>query len=98
MNRFYCPTVGKVDTTDRAGSCCDRPDLHHAICAHCLSPQLGYAAVGDAMLCHPDEGLDCYVAVTVKGHAMPCDDCMGTHRVDDLTAPFGELQATRREA
>lgn len=48
------------------------------LCAHCLSPQQGYASVGDAPLCHPDEGMDCYFLVTVYRHGMPCDrDCNG---------------------
>lgn len=45
-------------------------------CAHCRGPQIGYAAKGEDLLCHPDYGLDCYRLVTVYGHGMPCD-CRG---------------------
>lgn len=45
------------------------------ICAHCGNPQRGYASAGEQMLCHPDTGLDCYRAVTVYGHPMPCGSC-----------------------
>ena len=51
-------------------------------CAHCGGIQLGYTAVGESKLCHPDRGrvdgglpLDCYRLVTVHDHAMPCVNC-----------------------
>jgi hypothetical protein len=44
-------------------------------CGHCGGPLRGYAAVNDAAVCHPDEGLDCYRLVTVYGHPVPCGPC-----------------------
>lgn len=43
------------------------------ICAHCERPMRGMASAGDAWLCHPDYGVDCYHLVTLYGHKMPCD-------------------------
>lgn len=46
-------------------------------CKHCGGRQRGYATVGDAKVCHPDDGMDCYRLVTVYGHQMPCETCAG---------------------
>ncbi len=90
MTLYYCATSGDVVDAERAGSCCDRPDLHRPICAHCLGLLRGYGRASDgSLLCHPDRplgaqdsGLDCYVEVTVNGHAMPCGECTRTRVVD----------------
>lgn len=41
------------------------------ICDHCGKPQRGSAGMSrggeDYVLCHPDDGLDCYHLVTVYG-------------------------------
>lgn len=44
-------------------------------CWHCGKPQRGYASVGPALVCHPDDGLDCYRLVISGGHPMPCPSC-----------------------
>lgn len=54
----------------------DRSHLSGRTCAHCGGPQVGFASVNLAPLCHPDYGLDCYRLVTVYGHLMPCE-CRG---------------------
>lgn len=50
-----------------------RPELR--ICGHCCLVMQGYASLGDTWLCHPDEGLDCYSAVTLHQHPMRCTVC-----------------------
>ena len=50
-----------------------RPELR--ICGHCCQVMRGFASWGKTWLCHPDEGMDCYRAVTVKKHAMRCTVC-----------------------
>lgn len=45
------------------------------ICGHCRQVMRGYASKGDMWLCHPDEGLDCYTAVTLHGHGERCTIC-----------------------
>lgn len=47
------------------------------MCAHCLGPLLGYATIGAVLLCHPDDGMDCYRLV-LYGHGIDCPSC--THR------------------
>lgn len=42
-------------------------------CAHCGLPVKGYGTFGDAKLCHPDIGLDCYHLVTLYRHQSPCE-------------------------
>lgn len=42
-------------------------------CAHCQQPITGYGTVNDAILCHPDVGLDCYHLVTLYRHDTPCE-------------------------
>lgn len=50
-----------------------RPELR--ICGHCCEVMRGYASLGDTWLCHPDDGLDCYTAVTLHKHGMRCTIC-----------------------
>ena len=50
-----------------------RPELR--ICGHCCQVMQGFASAQGHWLCHPDEGMDCYSAVTLHGHAMRCTIC-----------------------
>lgn len=45
------------------------------VCGHCCEVMRGYASLGDTWLCHPDDGLDCYSAVTLHKHPMRCTIC-----------------------
>ncbi len=46
-----------------------------ATCGHCLGAVVGAAFVDQDVLCHTDEGMDCYRLVTVYRHPMPCRGC-----------------------
>lgn len=50
------------------------------VCGHCGGPQVGYAAVHGTPVCHPDDGLDCYMLVTTWGHSMPCESLEADYR------------------
>lgn len=66
------------------------------ICAHCGGPMRGYASAGDAWLCHPDSGIDCYHLVTLYGHPAPCAACMTRGGQGDfMPSPAGSPKMPR---
>lgn len=64
--------------------CGQPPDAHERwvrdsgpdVCGHCHGPLRGYGAIGRVLLCHPDDGMDCYRLVTLYGHGIDCLSCI----------------------
>lgn len=75
------PVTGRGDGADHLGTLFEAvlesgpADENAPLCAHCGHHLRGSAFAGDAPLCHPDRGQDCYRLVTVYQHPMPCESC-----------------------
>ena len=74
----------------------ERELLELPTCAHCLGVQVGFAGIGDQVLCHPDYGIDCYRLVTIYSHAMPCPACRDARLLlDGMDPQFARTKERR---
>lgn len=62
-------------------------------CAHCHGTLRGYGSINDDLLCHPDDGLDCYRLVTVYHHTRPCRTCVDVRLLEEARRHDGVLAA-----
>lgn len=92
LEHAICPDAGEPghEETCPLLTMSIRP-LSDMICSHCLGTMRGCASLNDDMLCHPDDGLDCYRLVTIYKHAMPCETCRPVREAaDDVREQLGK--------